>query len=282
MANSWLRLWHDMPTDPKFKTIARLSGEPITLVISVYLHLLVDASRNVTRGHTNVTPEDLASALDVTDAQIESVLKCMEGRLISNSVLSGWETRQPKREDVADDETGKKSAAQRKAEQRAREKAARELAASESVSHGVTKGHTKSRKVTLDKDKDTDKEGVDKSTPRPSKKCPSSFVVPEEVIEAITAECPLVDIGAQTAIFRDHEFQKPKTDWVATWRNWMRTKQERLTESALQSGGAPKESFAERDERIASERFREATGQTTQAIKPMGEVIDITPKRISK
>lgn len=125
--------------------------------------------------------------------------------------------------------------------------------------------------------------GVDESTPsRPAKKCPADFVVPEEVIEAITAECPLVDIGAQTAIFRDHEFQKPKTDWVATWRNWMRTKQERLTESAQQAGGAPKESFAERDERIAAERYREATGQTTQSVKPMGEVIDITPKRISK
>ena len=25
MANSWLRLWHDMPNDPKWRTIARKS-----------------------------------------------------------------------------------------------------------------------------------------------------------------------------------------------------------------------------------------------------------------
>ncbi|ENW8560590.1 hypothetical protein ACR6SH_005434, partial [Escherichia coli] len=25
MANAWLRLWHDMPNDPKWRTIARVS-----------------------------------------------------------------------------------------------------------------------------------------------------------------------------------------------------------------------------------------------------------------
>ncbi|EOP2197647.1 hypothetical protein QSF09_003200, partial [Escherichia coli] len=26
MANAWLRLWHDMPNDPKWRTISRVSG----------------------------------------------------------------------------------------------------------------------------------------------------------------------------------------------------------------------------------------------------------------
>ncbi|WP_252356698.1 hypothetical protein, partial [Escherichia coli] len=26
MANAWLRLWHDMPNDPRLRTIARVSG----------------------------------------------------------------------------------------------------------------------------------------------------------------------------------------------------------------------------------------------------------------
>ena len=43
-------------------------------------------------------------------------------------------------------------------------------------------------------------------------------------MEAMAEECPDVDIKAQTKIFRDHEFKDAKTDWPATWRNWMRTK----------------------------------------------------------
>lgn len=43
MANAWLRLWHDMPNDPKWRTIARVSGQPIATVMAVYIHLLVDA-----------------------------------------------------------------------------------------------------------------------------------------------------------------------------------------------------------------------------------------------
>lgn len=81
MANAWLRLWHDMPNDPKWRTIARVSGQPIATVMAVYIHLLVSASRNVTRGHIDVTTEDLASALDVTEEVIDSILQTMQGRV---------------------------------------------------------------------------------------------------------------------------------------------------------------------------------------------------------
>lgn len=124
----WLRLWHDMPTDPKWRTIARASKQPISLVIAVYISLLVDASRNVTRGHVNVTHEDLASQLDVTDDEIEAVLSAMKGRVIDeNGVLTGWDKRQVRREDSGN-ENGAKSAAERKSEQRDLEKIAAENA----------------------------------------------------------------------------------------------------------------------------------------------------------
>ena len=70
MANSWLRLWHDMPNDPKWRTISRISKQPVAMVQAVFIHLLVSASRNVTRGHVDVTEEDLASSLDVTEEEI--------------------------------------------------------------------------------------------------------------------------------------------------------------------------------------------------------------------
>lgn len=104
MSNSWLRLWHDMPNDPKWRTIARVSGQPVALVQAVYLHLLVDASRNVTRGHVTVTTEDLASALDVTDEQIVNVIDAMQGRVLDGDALTGWDNRQPKREDAGNPE----------------------------------------------------------------------------------------------------------------------------------------------------------------------------------
>jgi len=99
--NSWLRLWHDMPNDPKWRTIARVSKQPPALVIAVYLHVLVDASTNATeRGRTqSLCVEDVATALDVDDEQVQAILDAMQGRVMDGDMVSGWEKRQPKRED---------------------------------------------------------------------------------------------------------------------------------------------------------------------------------------
>lgn len=155
-AIEWFRLWHDMPNDPKWRTIARASGQPIPVVISVALHVMVDASRNVTRGHVDVTAEDIASALDVTDEAVEAILEAMQGRILDGDRLTGWEKRQPKREDAGNPRAGAMSAAERKRLQREREKAAREAA----ESAGGDGRHDESREVTTDTDtdKDTDKE----------------------------------------------------------------------------------------------------------------------------
>lgn len=144
MANSWLRLWHDMPNDPKWRTIARISKQPIALVQAVYIHLLVSASQNVTRGHADVTTEDLASALDVSDEDIEAIRNAMQGRVLEGEHISGWGARQVRREDQGSEETGAKSARQRKREQRDREK----------EKGGFEDCHARSRNVTTDKDKE--------------------------------------------------------------------------------------------------------------------------------
>lgn len=87
MANSWLRLWHDMPTDPKFKTIARKSGEPIAIVISIYIHLLVDASKTPKKGRITISSDDLASALDIEIGQVEKILNTMNGRVLDGDIV---------------------------------------------------------------------------------------------------------------------------------------------------------------------------------------------------
>jgi hypothetical protein len=99
MANQWLRLWHELPNDPKWRTIARASGEPIPSVIAVYLHLIVSASMNVTRGTINVIPEDIASALDIGTDSVTHIMDAMQDRVLDVDRITGWKNRQPERED---------------------------------------------------------------------------------------------------------------------------------------------------------------------------------------
>lgn len=159
MANQWLRLWHDMPNDPKWRTIARMSGQPIALVQAVYVHLLVSGSQNVTRGHADVTNEDLASHFDVTECDIDAVINAMQGRVLDGTYLTGWERRQPKKEDRGNDETGAKSATQRKREQRERQRMQQQ------ESNESRQCHDESRHVTTDKEEIKIREDLKDITP---------------------------------------------------------------------------------------------------------------------
>lgn len=106
----WVRLWHDMPTDPKWRVIARKSGSSISEVIAIFNFVMVNASANATeRGRThNLFAEDIAAALDLDDAKVEAVLATMKGKVIDNDgTLTGWQKRQPKREDNSADRAKK-------------------------------------------------------------------------------------------------------------------------------------------------------------------------------
>lgn len=72
------------------------------------------------------------------------------------------------------------------------------------------------------------KEGKDDagaSTNRPAKKCPSDFLVSDELKAWAVGNAPLADVTAATATFRDHTFKNAITDWPGAWRNWMRNDQ---------------------------------------------------------
>lgn len=57
---------------------------------------------------------------------------------------------------------------------------------------------------------------------RPRKRCPEDFQVTDEMRAWASQECPSVDVERETAKFRDHQFRDAHSDWVATWRNWLR------------------------------------------------------------
>lgn len=99
--SSWVRLWHDMPTDPKWRVIARRSGRSVSEVIAIFNFVMVNASANATeRGRThNLFADDIAAALDLEEPEVQAVLDAMQGKVMDGNRLSGWETRQPKRED---------------------------------------------------------------------------------------------------------------------------------------------------------------------------------------
>lgn len=302
MANQWFRLWHDMVTDPKFGTVARVSGEHITLVLSVALHLMTDASRNVTRGHVTVTGEDLATALNVTDEQIDRVLAAMEGRLINDGYLSGWEKRQPKREDFGDEQTGAKSAAQRKKEQRDREKAAREA---EAANASITRSHDESRNVTLDKEEDKDKEKSSNThTPLESVTPIACVTEPGKVCKAMKSAgigdvnpghpdlLMLLNAGATVAEFEGAATTAAKKGkgFAYALGTLKRTRQDAAnTAQTLHTGPLPSVlanqpmSFAERDRLAGIEKWEKLTGrihpdrpQTANPVQHMGDVIETT------
>ena len=144
MAESWVRLWAGMTTDPKWQTIARKSGQPRALVIALFTHLMLEANEAEERGRLDgLNIEDTASALDCDEEAVEAILAAMQGRVIEDGKLSGWDKRQPKREDAGNAASGAKSAADRKREQRARE-----AAEQAEQSRDVTTCHAPSRDVT--------------------------------------------------------------------------------------------------------------------------------------
>ena len=97
---SWVRLWHDMPTDPKFRTIARAAKQPLPVVVSIFTFMLTDASANESeRGRTTATDEDIASAFDLDEDAVSAVRQAMQGRVLDGERLAGWSKRQPKKED---------------------------------------------------------------------------------------------------------------------------------------------------------------------------------------
>lgn len=155
MATQWLRLWHDMPNDPKWRTIAKVSKQSISSVIAVYVHILVIASNAIERGRTHAAcSEDIASALDMEEDQVASIIDAMQGRVLDGEVVAGWSKRQVEREDG--------SAARSKAWREAKKQQKSD------DSNAIERNRTQDeRKRTPDKDTDKDTE-LEKRASKPA------------------------------------------------------------------------------------------------------------------
>jgi hypothetical protein len=206
MANTWLRLWHDMPNDPKWRTIAKASKRTISEVMAVYVHLLTNASANATeRGRTHcVCSEDIASALDMETEQVDAILMAMEGRVLDQGLLTGWAKRQPEKEDGAAERA-----------RLWREKKKQEKEQNEEEERNRTQPNAKERP-----DKDTDKENIQPSSPPKAAPCKT-----QEIID-LFAECcpsliqPKVIPDSVKAKIADRWRQSPKHQALEFWRKY--------------------------------------------------------------
>jgi len=96
----WLRLWHDMPTDPKWRVVAKKAKQPIPCVIAVYIMMMTNASANIAARGTLLSwdDEDAAAALDMEPEDVAAIRSAMQGKVLEGDMLTGWDRRQPKRE----------------------------------------------------------------------------------------------------------------------------------------------------------------------------------------
>lgn len=95
---SWFRTWHGLPCDPKLRNVAKRCTRSIPEVLAVYMALLDYASQSDQRGSIEgIDLEDIEAMYDLDDAA--SIFNAMEGKLHNGKLLTGWDKRQPERED---------------------------------------------------------------------------------------------------------------------------------------------------------------------------------------
>lgn len=151
MSRKWTRLWHDMPTDPKWRVVAKRSSRPLTEVMAVFMLMmtLADEAGSI----EGWSSEDAAAALDTETEHVESIRTAMQGKVLDGDLLTGWEKRQPER----DDDSHKRVRAFRE----------RKRAEKQAVTGGVTQCNavvTQRNAPDKDSDSEVDKDSDSKKT----------------------------------------------------------------------------------------------------------------------
>ncbi len=89
--SQWVRLWEDMPTDPKWRVIARRADRPIAEVIAVFVFMMTNAGASAERGTlSNWDDEDVATALDIDANAVERIRTAMNGKTLDGQRLIDW------------------------------------------------------------------------------------------------------------------------------------------------------------------------------------------------
>jgi hypothetical protein len=101
---------------------------------------------------------------------------------------------------------------------------------------------------------------------RGQRRCPETFDVSDEMREWARASAPSANVERETMKFRNHEFAKAHSDWLATWQNWILKADENAASSP--QGRPPPESFRAQEHRIAAERVAETSPRIARRMNP--------------
>jgi hypothetical protein len=101
---------------------------------------------------------------------------------------------------------------------------------------------------------------------RGQRRCPETFEVSAEMREWARASAPSANVERETMKFRNHEFAKARSDWLATWQNWILKADENA--AASPQSRPPPESFRAQEHRIAAERVAEASPRIARRMNP--------------
>lgn len=226
----WVRLYHDMPIDPKWRVIAKRSGQRMGDVIAVFNFVLCNASSNpVKRGVTHgFVTEDVAAALDLTDENVSAILAAMEGKVLKKGALLGWDKRNPLREDSSTERVKRWRETQRNAEKRPELESEVETEKKKEEQEPLTSFAVRSTPELVVHSPPVEPASTPPSKPKRQNRTtlPEAFPNDDDMADALAfwrtkgrTDLRCVD---EMAKFRAHHTAHGKTmaDWPAAWRTW--------------------------------------------------------------
>jgi hypothetical protein len=226
---NWVRLWDDMPADPKWRLIALKTERPISEVIAVFNFMLIRASDWEHRGSIDGWNDDVVgAALELDGRHIETIRTAMQGLVLDGNQLKGWEKRQPDRER---DRT--ETSTERVRAFRERKKHGGNGDETENVSE--TKRNNETHETLPDKSQiRKDKSRLESTRARAREVELNStpkvkISVPERPNDQAHRDAERFGLNTTEAVeveyerFRDYNLARGAmlADWDAAWRNWL-------------------------------------------------------------
>jgi hypothetical protein len=207
MANPWFRMYGEFATDPKVQMLSEAEQRRLTMLFCLRCN-----------GHVTLHDEEVTFLLRISNDewQVTKALFIAKGFINKDNEILNWDKRQ-----FTSDTSKNRVAAYRERKK-------------QDSNNDVTLQKQKSNAIDTDTDTDTDKSLGDEKPVTPKSKgkvLPSDWVLPKAWGEWALQNKPEFNaeqIRAISEIFKDHwiansnQANAKKSDWEATWRNWVR------------------------------------------------------------
>ena len=171
----------------------------------IWIDLICDMYDSSRSGKISGTLEQLARIARCTTAEIDLAIKELSNTKTADVTVHHENVTVINRRMYAD--------AKKRESDRLRQNKHRRNADVTDLSRGICqKSDVRSQ---IEREKEREK-------PKRLRRCPTDFSITTELREWARTHAANINIEVETAAFMDHEFEKPKSDWEAAWRNWMR------------------------------------------------------------